>query len=77
MIAAGALATYVFSTWSKRMEDFAKENPALALMEGADITEYKKFEAQSKGQLRLPQSAPSADPEKPVITAIETPGPDR
>lgn len=59
------------------MEDFAKENPALALMEGADITEYKKFEAQSKGQLHLPHSAPSADPEKPVITAMEPLGPDK
>lgn len=30
------------------MHDFAEKNPALALMEGAEITEHEKFIAQSK-----------------------------
>jgi hypothetical protein len=51
LVGVAFFATLVAQRETKHMRDFAEKNPALALMEGADITEYKKFEAQSKGLL--------------------------
>ena len=62
LFAGGCIATLVFLQWSKQTRKFAEDNPALALMEGADITEYKKFEAQSKGQVQIEATPVIPDP---------------
>jgi hypothetical protein len=76
LLLVGAVLTGLFYVWSGQMQTFAKENPALALMEGADITEYKRFEAQAKGNVAIALTPPVADPDQPVV-AIDPPGPDR
>lgn len=46
----GAAATGAFVWWVKSTQDFAERNPAQALLEGAELLEYQKFEAQAKGR---------------------------
>jgi hypothetical protein len=75
LVGVATYATLVASRWTKHMRNFAEKNPSLALMEGADITEYKKFEAQSK-------ALPAGDKSPPVVvvgpeshgTAVARPG---
>jgi hypothetical protein len=45
----GLAATAAFIWWVRSTQKFAQENPAQALMEGAELLEYQKFEAQAKG----------------------------
>lgn len=47
---AGGAATAVYVWWVSRTQRFATENPGLALLEGAELIEYQKWEAQIKGQ---------------------------
>ena len=49
MVACAGVATFVGSRWCRQSREFAEANPALALMEGADITNYQKFQAEAKG----------------------------
>lgn len=48
LIGCGAAATWVGLRWCRESRDFAVKNPALALMEGADITDYQRFQAEAK-----------------------------
>jgi hypothetical protein len=52
LIGGAVVATLIATRWCRQSREFAVANPALALMEGADITEYQKFEAQMKGLTR-------------------------
>ena len=70
LFGGGCIVTLVFLRWSKETRKFAEDNPALALMEGADITEYKKFEAQAKGQPQIEKSPLITDPAGPPVTEI-------
>lgn len=47
----GAAAAGVFVWWVKSTQDFAERNPAQALLEGAELLEYQKFEAEAKGRM--------------------------
>ena len=67
IIGAVLLFTLYAMRETKKMRDYAVANPALALMEGADITEYKKFEAQAKGVGTIPPTALTSDPNQPIV----------
>lgn len=56
LIATGLFATYIAARETKKMREYAVENPSLALMEGADITEYQRFQSEAKGRT-LPADA--------------------
>ena len=49
LLSSGGIATILYWWWVRGTQTFAKENPGLALMEGAELLEYQKFEAQVKG----------------------------
>ena len=70
LLGGALLATYLVQRETKKMREFAVENPALALMEGADITEFKKFEAQVKGLLITGSSPAVIDPSTPPATNV-------
>jgi hypothetical protein len=49
LICVGAVATAVGVWWIRSTQSFAKENPAQALLDGAEFIEYEKLTAQIKG----------------------------
>ena len=51
LLIVGLAASIVFLLWSKSLQKFAKENPAQAMLEGAEFLEYAKFEASAKGEI--------------------------
>ena len=57
LFGAAVLATILYWRWLVSTQQFAKENPSLALLEGAQLLEYKKFEAEAKGYLGSPSGA--------------------
>jgi len=63
LFGGGAIATVVYFWWVNSAQRFAKENPSLALLEGAEFIEYQKWEAEIKGQPtpKLPL-VPNPDP---------------
>jgi hypothetical protein len=52
----GIAATAAFIWWVRSTQQFAEKNPAQALLEGAELLEYQKFEAQAKGMPSLGSS---------------------
>lgn len=50
--AAGAISLLVI-WWIWSTQRFAERNPAQAMLDGAEFIEYKRFEAEAKGGLRL------------------------
>src|SRR5437879_5006095 len=56
LFAAGTIATVIYLWWVRGAQQFAKENPELALLEGAELLEYRRFEAQAKGLLSVPHT---------------------
>ena len=77
LIGAAGLMTWVGMRECRKMREFAVANPALAMMEGADVTEYSRFEAEAKGLIGR-QSPPMSDPAlpPPPITPITGDRPD-
>jgi hypothetical protein len=67
LLFAGGVATAVYCWWVHKTQKFAKENPAQALLEGAQFVEYQKWEAAVKGLPRL-ASEVVPDPNK-VLSA--------
>jgi hypothetical protein len=70
-LGAGIL-TAVVARETQKMRTYAAENPSTALLEGAQLLEYKRFEAQAKG---LPASDKSL-PSSPTGEGLATTGPD-
>ena len=50
LFGGGLIATAAYFWWVHGTQKFARENPGLALMEGAQLLEYQKWEAAIKGQ---------------------------
>jgi hypothetical protein len=73
LIFAGVVATLIFWWWTRSTQDFAQRNPAQALLDGAELLEYQKFEAQMKGLPSLPPSPSISDPLKPEPPIVEIP----
>src|SRR6266545_1784349 len=65
LFGGGLVVTGIYCWWVKGTQEFAKENPELALLEGAELLEYQKFEAQAKGILLIASSPPIIDPAAP------------
>ena len=49
LVGGGLIATMIYKWWVDKSHTFAEKHPDLALMEGAQLIEYRKFEAQAKG----------------------------
>jgi hypothetical protein len=54
--------------WIKSTQRFAEQNPSAALLEGAQLLEYQKFQLETKNGTALPgaQSRPIEDPRLPA-----------
>jgi hypothetical protein len=65
LIFVGVIATCILIWWVRRTHQFAKDNPAQAMLEGAQFVEYKRFEAQIKGFNSLPNTPKITDPSRP------------
>jgi hypothetical protein len=64
-LAGGLAITAIYVWWVRKSFDFAEKNPGVALLEGAELIEYQRFEAQAKGLLSPPQQGPSIKIEAP------------
>ena len=60
LVGLGASAGYVW--WVKNTHKFAAENPALALLEGMQLVEYRRIEAQAKGMTDVIVTPPVPNP---------------
>jgi hypothetical protein len=49
LMAIGLAATAFSVWWTKSSQSFANQNPAQAMLEGADFVEYRRMEMQAKG----------------------------
>ena len=67
LIGCAAFMTWVGIRECHKMRDFAEKNPALAMMEGADVTEYSRFEAEAKGLIGKDRSPAVPDPTPPLL----------
>jgi len=77
LLGSALLFTLYAMRETKSMRDYAVKNPALALMEGADITEHQRFEAQAKGQLPAGTHLIStSDPTRAPLVGHIQPGPE-
>ncbi len=65
LVLVGAIATSAFIWWTRSTQNFAHDNPAQAMLEGAEFLEYQKFEAQAKGLPPASQSVMTVDPRNP------------
>jgi hypothetical protein len=52
LIAAGLVATGAVIWWINATQRFAAENPAQAMLEGGELIEYQRYEAETKSGLR-------------------------
>jgi hypothetical protein len=73
LLGGGAICTGFVVWWVSRTHKFAEKNPSISLLEGAQLIEYQKFEAQAKGlpaltgvQIQLQQ-----DPNLQVIPLLD------
>jgi hypothetical protein len=71
LVAGGIIITAFVMWWVHGTHKFADKNPSVALLEGAELIEYKKFEAQVKGvgALTDAQAQLQQDPNLIVIPA--------
>lgn len=67
---SGLIATAIFIWWTRSTQLFAERNPAQAILEGAQLLEYKRFEAQAKGNPQIASSPPIKDPSFPVTSIL-------
>ena len=52
LAAAGMAVTGAFAWWVNSTQQFAERNPAQAMLEGAQLLEYQRIEAEAKGGIR-------------------------
>jgi hypothetical protein len=65
LLLGGVAASSVFIWWVRSTQRFAHENPAQAMLDGAEFLEYHKFEAQVKGLPPISGSILVNDPKNP------------
>ena len=49
LLGSGITITCVYFWWARKAHAFAERHPGIALLEGAHLIEYQKWEAQIKG----------------------------
>jgi hypothetical protein len=59
----GALVGVIFMTYLWKVMSFARDNPAAALLEGADLVQWQRGELAAKG-IQFPPRQPSIEPPK-------------
>ena len=64
LISCGGIVTGIYWWWVRGTQAFAREHPELALLEGAELLEYRRFEAQSKGLLNAPRTEVIEGPQR-------------
>jgi O-antigen ligase len=74
LFAAGCLITGAYVWWTRKTHNFAERNPGLALLSGAELLEYQRFEAQVKGSPPVSDSPLVFDPQPPAVP--ENPAPE-
>src|SRR5205807_2057693 len=62
LLAGGCATTAVYVWWVRKSHDFADKNPGAALLEGAELIEYQKWDAEVKGRL-LPRGVLIPNPD--------------
>jgi hypothetical protein len=65
LLLAGTVISGVFIWWVRATQKFAQDNPAQAMLEGAEFIEYQKFEAQVKGLPPVSRTILTTDPKNP------------
>jgi hypothetical protein len=65
LLVAGVAVTLAYYWWVKKTHAFAEKFPQVALLEGAQLIEYQKWQAEINGKV-LPQSLPVPDPESVI-----------
>ncbi|WP_238255370.1 hypothetical protein [Methylorubrum podarium] len=75
LIFAGLIVTAVVVWWISSTQKFAERNPAQAVLEGAEFVDYKKFEAQTKGQETIIEGTAIENPQaQPRISRAQDVG---
>src|SRR5579859_1743330 len=69
LFGGGVIITGIYCWWTKKTHEFAEKNPGLALLEGAELIEYQRFEAQAKGLASV--SGLPAIPDPSAVTRID------
>ena len=64
LLGAGCIITGMVAWWIKATQRFAADNPAQAMLEGAELIEYQRVEAEAKGGFR--SSGPLIAEDAPV-----------
>ena len=75
LVGIGLVASAFCIWWTYATQKFAERNPAQAMLDGAQFIEYKRFEAEAKGQLSAP-SALIEDPGSPTLLSASKSGGD-
>lgn len=77
LLTAGIAGSGLYWWWVSSTQKFATENPSLALLDGAQLLEYQRFEAQIKGQLGGTASPRIVDPRVPLQIEGDPQQPDK
>jgi hypothetical protein len=82
ILVALALVCLIVLIWFTRVMQFASKHPDVALLEGAEWSGYKKFEATAKTVVpdppkKQPTSLPGTTPILPGSTLADLPEPDQ
>ncbi len=64
LIVAGCIPTGAYFWWVKASQAFAKANPDLALLEGAQFVEYQKWQSEIQGRV-IDNAMPVIEPKVP------------
>jgi hypothetical protein len=72
LLAGAGFLTLLVRRETQRMREYAEKNPSTALLEGAELLAYKRFEAQAK---ELP-AGDKSKPTSPTGEGLATVGPD-
>lgn len=65
LLVAGIAATAFVWWWVRKTHSFAEANPEVALLEGAQLIEYQKWEAAVNGKT-IPRTLPVSNPDEPI-----------
>ena len=77
LLAGGLVVTGIYCWWTRKTHEFAERNPGLALLEGAELIEYQRFEAQTKSIQSAPGSPAIPDPTVVPRLGIDPTRPDQ
>ena len=72
------IAAVIFFLWLQRVTKFAGDHPDIALLEGAEWSSYKRFQATAKGQVGSPaEEQPTIAPGSQLVPITGDKEPDK